>query len=632
MNKVYFAKKPGGRRYLKISAAVSVLAGLLMIPLLCASPELRAAPASSTPASWQKSVALQSTSSGDFGSAASDAAIDQARQANANFLTLIIPLQQPDVFSTNIYRAGHAPTDGALIHAINKAHSVGMKVSLKLHLDPQDGKWRASINPSDRNTWYQNYSNLLNYYATLGQANKVEQLVVGAELISMATSTSNPDNTQRWRTMIAQVRQRFTGTLTYSANWGGDFFSEEFPHISFWDALDYIGISAYFELSNFVNPSVSQLMDSWNYWTTNKIQPFQSSVGKPVVFTEIGYRSVDGAAMHPWDWSMAGNYNAQEQVNAITALEQFWGKNTWFAGMQYWSWNTNPNCCGVGNTSYEVQNKPGYAALRTAYSTTDTAPSTPTFSLVSTISSPTNGPAGTTFTINASVKASATSSALIDMEIYDKAGTRVYQQYMANQSFTAGATRTFAFTWASPANQAPGEFTVSLGVFTNDWATAYLWSGNAATITINPASVTPAPAPTSTPVPAPPTPTKAPVPGNPPPTNTPVPAPPTATPVAGQYTISIWWPTNGATLSGIQPFKAVVNNLNLSQYNLYWQVDGGNLVLMPDNHTDAPHKEASVAVNGWTWRGRGPYTVNFVAKDLSGSTLVQQSIQIFVQN
>ena len=44
--------------------------------------------------------------------------------------------------------------------------------------------------------------------------------------------------------MIAGVRQRFDGKLTYGANWGGSDAIEEWTHVPFWDALDYIGIAA----------------------------------------------------------------------------------------------------------------------------------------------------------------------------------------------------------------------------------------------------------------------------------------------------------------------------------------------------------------------------------------------------
>lgn len=97
--------------------------------------------------------------------------------------------------------------------------------------------------------------------------------------------------------------------------------------------------------------------------------------------------------------------------------------------------------------------------------------------------------------------------------------------------------------------------------------------------------------------------------------------------------LNIWWPTDGAVLSGIQPFKARLENIPLSAYNMYWNVDGGQPNLMSDNSVGGDHKEFSVDMSGWTWRDNGtnygPYTVTFVAKDLSGTTIQQKTITIF---
>ena len=53
----------------------------------------------------------------------------------------------------------------------------------------------------------------------------------------------------RWRKIIAAVRQVYHGKLTYGGNW------DSFQEVTFWDALDYIGVLAYFPLTKSVNPS-----------------------------------------------------------------------------------------------------------------------------------------------------------------------------------------------------------------------------------------------------------------------------------------------------------------------------------------------------------------------------------------
>jgi endoglucanase len=93
--------------------------------------------------------------------------------------------------------------------------------------------------------------------------------------------------------------------------------------------------------------------------------------------------------------------------------------------------------------------------------------------------------------------------------------------------------------------------------------------------------------------------------------------------------INTWWPLNGAHVTGTQPFKALVPGLDVSQYEMFWQVDGGSWNWMDSNYTDYPHKEASVTVGTWNWHGSGPYTVNFIARR-NGSVIASYPVTIYI--
>lgn len=94
--------------------------------------------------------------------------------------------------------------------------------------------------------------------------------------------------------------------------------------------------------------------------------------------------------------------------------------------------------------------------------------------------------------------------------------------------------------------------------------------------------------------------------------------------------ISLWWPTDNINISGTQPFKALIDNLPLSSYSMFWQVDGGQFNLMSDNSQDYPHKEVQVDVSSWYWHGNGPYNINIIAKDSAGNSINQKAINIYV--
>ncbi len=95
-------------------------------------------------------------------------------------------------------------------------------------------------------------------------------------------------------------------------------------------------------------------------------------------------------------------------------------------------------------------------------------------------------------------------------------------------------------------------------------------------------------------------------------------------------TIDVWWPTDSVYVQGVQPFKALLQNNNLDQYQMFWQVDNGNAVQMYDSYTDYPHKEAIVDVTNWNWKGKGPYIITLIAKDYRGNTLSTATRTIYI--
>jgi len=96
--------------------------------------------------------------------------------------------------------------------------------------------------------------------------------------------------------------------------------------------------------------------------------------------------------------------------------------------------------------------------------------------------------------------------------------------------------------------------------------------------------------------------------------------------------LDIWWPAEGAAVSGVEPWKGLLVDKPLSEYELYWQVDGDRLNRLPDNWDGVPHKEDQIDLSGWNWKGRGPYRITFVAKNGAGGVLAEQSVNIYVAN
>ena len=107
---------------------------------------------------------------------------------------------------------------------------------------------------------------------------------------------STERSTERWVTLIEAVRPRFYGgELGYSANW------DHYRPVEFWDRLDFIGMTSYYTLADEKNPTVAEIVEKWQP-IKRDILAWQRRIGKPILLTEVGWCSQEGAATAPWNY------------------------------------------------------------------------------------------------------------------------------------------------------------------------------------------------------------------------------------------------------------------------------------------------------------------------------------------
>ena len=243
---------------------------------------------------------------------------------------------------------------------IEVLHKNGIEVLLK----PQIWIWRGEFtgtlkmeSEEDWKTLETSYEKFIITYAELAAESKVKVFCIGTELELFVKNRP-----KYWSGLIGKIRKIYKGELTYAANW------DEYSRTPFWSEVDYIGIDAYFPLSEEQNPSTEQLKKGWKKWKTN-MKTLSEEKGKPVLFTEFGYRSMDYTAKKPWlvdRNETAVNLNAQ--VNATQAIfEEFW-KEDWFAGGYVWKWFIKHEKAGGENDNrFTPQNKPAEQTLKEWY-------------------------------------------------------------------------------------------------------------------------------------------------------------------------------------------------------------------------------------------------------------------------
>ncbi|MFA5292325.1 MAG: glycosyl hydrolase family 53 [Phycisphaerae bacterium] len=282
---------------------------------------------------------------GDYTGPGPEESMKLMAQTNANSASIVFAIMMKTksdaeiLFDkTNPYMA----SDDDVRNAIRLSHANNMKVILKPTVNCHDGTWRANIEPNDWNAWWKNYTDVMVHYAKLAQDTNCQAYCIGCEMVSAE------DAEPQWRAMIAEIRKHYKGALVYNTNHGHE------GKINWWDAVDIIGISAYYPvgttniaaaLAEDINhidnkSSIAQMKKNWEPIRQN-LQKLAVKWNRPVLFAEIGVISTKGASAMPWEYRTHHQpYDADEQARYYqAALETFWDQ-PWFAGFAWWAWHS----------------------------------------------------------------------------------------------------------------------------------------------------------------------------------------------------------------------------------------------------------------------------------------------------
>ncbi|HTD77361.1 MAG TPA: hypothetical protein VK898_06985 [Chloroflexota bacterium] len=97
---------------------------------------------------------------------------------------------------------------------------------------------------------------------------------------------------------------------------------------------------------------------------------------------------------------------------------------------------------------------------------------------------PSDASNGQDITVFQDVMPAADAALLVDFEIYDSQGRKVWQTWHDNLPFQGGAMTTDFAVYTIPGDLAPGRYTFKTGVFSTGWGTLYAWNDNAGTLTV----------------------------------------------------------------------------------------------------------------------------------------------------
>jgi len=241
-----------------------------------------------------------------------------------------------------------------------EAHRRGMRIFLKPHIWLR-GQSSVDFKVSDPlawHDWFQSYRRYIVHEARLGE-------VIGAELFSIGNElpllTLDPAHQADWRALISNVRQVFSGNITYCANWGDDF-----EQIRFADELDVVGLNAYYPLT--AEPDASfEACRRGARAIADKVAAVAARIQRPIIITEIGFPSTTQAPLRPWD-EEGSELSVKAQAEAARAFfEAFWDR-PWLRGIYWWKWYSHGRGGGEHDASYMPRGKPTADVIAEWYS------------------------------------------------------------------------------------------------------------------------------------------------------------------------------------------------------------------------------------------------------------------------
>jgi hypothetical protein len=209
------------------------------------------------------------------------------------------------------------------------------------------------------------------HYAELAEQNGVDLLSVGTELSSITGSAY----TTYWNSLIDEVREVYSGKLTYAANWG------EEKQVGFWGKLDYVGVDFYAPLTEHADPTRAELLAALNTAPAHDFTAdlydgkaplrfyadLAAQLEKPLLFTEVGWNSVNGGNMQWSNTVQNPGLDPQEQADLYAAFLEALGKaeNQFVDGVFFWAWGpqVDPN----NPYSMSIEHNPARTIVQDAF-------------------------------------------------------------------------------------------------------------------------------------------------------------------------------------------------------------------------------------------------------------------------
>lgn len=321
---------------------------------------------------------------GWYGSPEGLAQISKMKALNIDWVAPHVTFVQHSYASTRVFMDFvRTPGDAEVLTWCRAAREAGLKVMLKPILEPMDGSWRGMITqPPDRDnsectelvtqsclrsTWQKSFCQAVMHYARLAVEAEVECFCMGAEYEQVERYG------EMWEKLIPEVREIYSGLLTYEFTPGNVSLRKIRPGVGdWWGLLDFLGFSAYGDNKTEEAP-IEDFVEGLQA-RKEEAAGLSRELGLPLALLETGRRSTRGLKGPAHDFMAQGRYDGEIQARYMEAVHQAFSKEDWFRGFLWWKWDEHqgdarPNYYTdpAGDQGFTIDGKPAAETMRRLY-------------------------------------------------------------------------------------------------------------------------------------------------------------------------------------------------------------------------------------------------------------------------
>jgi hypothetical protein len=282
-------------------------------------------------------------------------AVAEVADLGASAASVVVNLYQENGASAEPGRhPKRTASDATVLATVRAARARGLAVlvvPVVLLEHPGEKEWRGNVAPPEVEAWFRGYRRELLRLASVAREGGATCFCVGSELSSLERHET------RWRLLIDEVRGALPGVaLTYGANW------DHYDEVPFWDALDLVGLSGYYELAKSEGASDDELRSAWSR-VRDRLADWRArrTPGKRLLFTEVGYASQRGCSTKPWNYLLSKTVDLDEQRRCYEAFLDAWRASPDLAGVFFYEWYGEG---GPDDATYTPRGKPTEQVLR----------------------------------------------------------------------------------------------------------------------------------------------------------------------------------------------------------------------------------------------------------------------------